>query len=127
MATLKDSCMGLLVRFSWMIRRHPARFLFTDQAFSAVTRMETAEVKFLQRRWLANGEGKIWDVGASLGKYTCDIARNNPNCKVYAFEPNFNSLYFLAHRTARLPNIEIVPSALTTDGRDFKGTYDPNF
>jgi len=128
MATLKDRCIWLLLRFSWMARRNPVRFLFNDSAFNAITgNDDDVEAQFLKRRWVQNGSGKIWDVGASLGKYTCDIARANPNCRVYAFEPNFNSLYFLAYRTARFSNVEIVPSALTADGRDFKGTYDPNF
>ena len=109
------------MRVSWTLRRNPARFLFNDGNFKRVTGGEREEVEFLRRRWLQNGSGSIWDVGASLGKYTCDIARANPNCKIFAFEPNLNSLYFLAHRTAKLPNIEIVPCALTADGREMKG------
>jgi FkbM family methyltransferase len=119
--------MDVLLRISWAIRRNPARFLFTDGNFQRVTGGERAEVEFLRRRWLPDGNGGIWDVGASVGKYTCDIARTNPNCKILAFEPNLNSLYFLAHRTAKLPNVEIVPCALTADGREMKGSYDPNF
>jgi FkbM family methyltransferase len=46
---------------------------------------------------------------------------------VYAFEPNLNSLYFLGHRTARFPNVTIVPCAITADGREIKGSYNPNF
>jgi FkbM family methyltransferase len=127
MKSPRDICMGVLLKTSWALRRNPARFLFSDGNFERVTGGERDEVSFLKRRWLANGSGTIWDVGASLGKYTCDIARANPNCKVLAFEPNLNSLYFLAHRASRLPNIEIVPCALTADGRDMLGSYEPNF
>jgi len=127
MKSLRDICMGVLMRVSWALRRNPARFLFNDGNFKRVTGGEREEVEFLRRRWLQNGAGSIWDVGASLGKYTCDIARANPNCKIFAFEPNLNSLYFLAHRTAKLANIEIVPCALTADGREMKGSYEPNF
>lgn len=127
MRSTRDICMGVLLKTSWMLRRNPARFLFSDGNFERVTGGEQEEVEFLRRRWLANGNGTIWDVGASLGKYTCDMARANPNCKVLAFEPNLNALYFLAHRAARLPNIEIVPCALTADGRDMMGSYEPNF
>ncbi len=119
--------MGFLMWLSWRLRSNPSRFLFNDRTFGAITGGERSEVEFLKRRWVVNGTGIIWDVGASLGKYTCDIARANPNCKVFAFEPNFNSLYFLAHRTAKLTNVEIVPGALTADGRDLKGTYNPDF
>lgn len=127
MKSARDICMGALMRLSWTLRRNPARFLFSDGNFKRITGGERDEVEFLKRRWLSNGNGSIWDVGASLGKYTCDIARANPNCKIFAFEPNLNSLYFLAHRTARFPNIQIVPSALTADGREMKGSYEPNF
>jgi FkbM family methyltransferase len=127
MKSPRDICMGLLLKTSWMLRRNPARFLFSDGNFERVTGGERDEVKFLKRRWLPSGSGTIWDVGASLGKYTCDIARANPNCRVLAFEPNLNSLYFLAHRAARLPNIQIIPTALTADGRDMMGSYEPNF
>jgi len=127
MKTPRDICMGILLKTSWALRRNPSRFLFSDKNFTRVTGGEREEVEFLKRRWVAEGSGTIWDVGASLGKYTCDIARANPNCKIFAFEPNLNSVYFLAHRTSRFPNIEIVPTALTMDGRDMKGSYDPNF
>ena len=127
MSSIKDIGIGVLLRLSWALRRNPVRFLFSDRNFQRVTGGEADEVAFLRRRWLANGAGSIWDVGASVGKYVCDIARANPNCKIFAFEPNLNSLYFLAHRTAKTPNIEIVPCALTADGRDMLGTYDPDF
>ncbi|HEU6448127.1 MAG TPA: FkbM family methyltransferase [Verrucomicrobiae bacterium] len=127
MKTPRDICMGILLKTSWALRRNPARFLFSDKNFSRVTGGEQEEVEFLKRRWQENGSGTIWDVGASLGKYTCDIARANPNCKIFAFEPNLNSIYFLAHRAARFSTIEIVPTALTADGRDMKGSYEPNF
>jgi FkbM family methyltransferase len=124
---LRDHLIGAGMRLSWTIRSHPARFLFTDGLFKRLARTDAEEAALLQRRWLKTGTGSIWDVGASLGKFTCDIARANPNCRVYAFEPNLNSLYFLAHRTARFPNVEIVPAALTVEGRDMKGSYSPDF
>ena len=66
------------------------------------------------------------DVGASLGKYTTLLAEANPNQQVYAFEPNLNSLYYLGYRTAKYPNVTIVPAALTIDGKPMRATYDPN-
>ena len=66
-------------------------------------------------------------MGASVGKYTTKLAESNPDAIIVAFEPNLNSLYYLAYRTASYPNIVIVPSALTADGEPMKGTYSPDF
>lgn len=124
---LIDYLIGAASWVSWKVRSNPTRFLFSDWLFKQIAKADSEEARFLNRRWLESGTGVIWDVGASLGKFTCDIARANPNCRVYAFEPNFNSIYFLAYRTYRLPNVEIVPAALTHDGRDIKGSYHPDF
>ena len=71
-------------------------------------------------RW----DGPVWDVGASLGRQAYRVARNH---KVYAFEPNLNSLQFLGYNLQDCSDVVIVPCALTLDGRPMKGSYHPDF
>ena len=100
------------------------RFLYSDGILKIFdSAEENGEAKFFRRKW----DGPIWDVGASVGKYTAMLARANPDRMIYAFEPNLNSLYYLGHRTARFPNVVIVPCALTVDGKPFKTTCSADF
>jgi FkbM family methyltransferase len=75
---------------------------------------------------LCNGkwDGPVWDVGACFGRHTFRIAEHH---SVYAFEPNLNSLQFLAYNLRLCPNAVIVPCALTADGKPMKGTYHADF
>ena len=107
---------------SHYIRHHPFRFLIKGGRFKFFSPTDPAEEKYCSSAW----PGPIWDVGASLGKYTPMIAAANPNQPVYAFEFNLNSLYYLGYRTAQYPNVTIVPGALTLDSKPMKITYDPN-
>ena len=119
--------MGFLTKFlfyfSHHLRQHPFRFLIGGKLFSFFSSSEPGEEEVYRRAW----PGPIWDIGASLGKYTVVLAEANPNQRVYAFEPNLNSLYYLGYRTAKYPNVVIVPALLTVDARFAKTTYDPNF
>ncbi len=105
-----------------LIRQNPARFLFTDAIVGSS--VDEPEADFFSKNL---GKVVIWDVGASIGKLTTIMAKNSPQATVFAFEPNLNSLYFLAYRTAKYNNVVIVPCALTTDGTTLTGTYDPDF
>ena len=117
--------MNLISKVHFAIRRHWSRFLFSDRILSWFSDLtDPKELSFFTRDW---GGGTIWDVGASVGKYTTILANNNPRSHVVAFEPNFNSLYYLAYRTAKLSNVSIAPNALTSSGQPFIGTYDPDF
>jgi len=69
-------------------------------------------------------DGPVWDVGASFGRHTYRVAQHH---KVYAFEPNLNSLQFLAYNLRNCSNAVIVPCALTLDGMPLKGTYHADF
>jgi len=120
---LKARAMVLAMKLSFWFRHHPARFLLSDTFLGAVDKSIQGEVKLLNRDW----QGTIWDVGASIGKYTTILARANPNHLIYAFEPNLNSLYYLGYRTARFKNVVIVPCALTSDGAAFKTSYSADF
>lgn len=75
---------------------------------------------------LCNGQwnGPVWDVGACFGRHTFRIAQRHP---IYAFEPNLNSLQFLAYNLRDCSNAVIVPCALTVDGKPMKGTYHADF
>jgi FkbM family methyltransferase len=112
----------LAMQVNFFIRRHPSRWLYTDRLLGKYVDLQ--EAPYLERCW---GEGVIWDVGASVGKYTGIISKHNPRATIYAFEPNLNSLYYLAYRTARFSNVVIVPNALTADGNPLKGSHDPDF
>jgi FkbM family methyltransferase len=118
--------MHYINKFAWwlnlFIRRNPSRFLFTDALLGKF--LDGPEVEFFSQN---RGSAVIWDVGASIGKLTTIMAKNSPGATVFAFEPNLNSLYFLAYRAARYSNVVIVPCALTTDGKTLSGTYDPDF
>ena len=112
----------LAMRLNFSIRRHPSRWLYTDHFLGKF--MDEKEMPFFVRDW---GRAVIWDVGASIGKYTTILAKHSPNATICAFEPNLNSLYYLAYRTASYPNVVIMPNALTVDGSSMKGTYNPDF
>jgi len=77
-------------------------------------------------RCICEGEwnGPVWDVGASLGRMAYRIARHH---SVITFEPNLNSLQFLAHNLVDCDKVLIVPMALTLDGAPMKGSYHPDF
>jgi FkbM family methyltransferase len=119
--------MGFLTKFlfyfSHRLRHHPFRFLIAGRSFSLFSSSEPGEEEVYRRSW----PGPVWDIGASLGKYTVVMAEANPKQTVYAFEPNLNSLYFLGYRTAKYSNVVIVPAALTVDTKIMATTYDPNF
>jgi FkbM family methyltransferase len=110
------------MRINFLIRRHPSRWLYSERLLGSY--MDAHEVPFFTRDW---GDCAVWDVGASIGKYTTIMAKNSPRAKIFAFEPNLNSLYYLAYRTAKYPNVVIVPNALTADGGLLKGSHDPDF
>jgi FkbM family methyltransferase len=120
---IRSKATQVLLKMSFWLRHHPARFLFSDALMGAADKSVEGEARLLNRDW----QGSIWDVGASVGKYTTILARANPKHRVYAFEPNLNSLYYLGYRTAKLPNVVIVPCALTSDGSPFKTSYSPDF
>ncbi len=107
---------------NYSIRRHPSRLLYTDRFLGKY--IDAKEEPFFIKDW---GRGIIWDVGASIGKYTTVLAKHNPNATICAFEPNLNSIYYLAYRTAACQNVIIVPNALTLDGGALKGSHDPDF
>jgi FkbM family methyltransferase len=112
----------LAMTMNYSIRRHPSRFLYRDSVLSRF--VDETEIAYFRKDW---GKGVIWDVGASVGKYTTMLAKSNPNATIYAFEPNLNSLYYLANRTESYPNVVIVPNALTPNGGTIMGTHDPDF
>jgi FkbM family methyltransferase len=113
---------NLAIRLNFLIRRHPSRWLYTERMLGNF--MDEHEAAFFTRDW---GEGVVWDVGASIGKYTTILARHSPRTTIFAFEPNLNSLYYLGYRTAKFANVCIVPNALTADGAPLKGSHEPNF
>lgn len=119
--------LGPIYKLSHKLRSNPIRFLFSDRLFDLWGREKDAETELMRKNWNGGPGSSIWDVGASLGKFTTLLAQANPQSRVYAFEPNLNSLYFLAHRTARFPNVTVVPCAITADGREMKGSYNPDF
>jgi FkbM family methyltransferase len=112
-----------LFYFSHYLRHNPFRFLIRGKMSRFFSPGDPGEEKLCSRAW----PGPIWDVGASLGKYTPLMAEANPNQPVYAFEPNLNSLYYLGYRTAKYKNVVIVPGPLTVDAKIVPATYDPNF
>ena len=112
-----------LFYLSHKIRNHPFRFLIRGDRFRFFSPTDPDEEALCRKSW----PGPIWDVGASLGKYTPMMAEANPNQPIFAFEPNLNSLYYLGYRTAQYPNVTIVPGALSIDGKAIRTSYDANF
>lgn len=110
------------MRVNYLVRRHPSRFLYRDDLLRRF--VDHNELPLLSRNW---GQSVIWDVGASIGKYTTILAKNSPMATVYAFEPNLNSLYYLAYRTARYQNVVVVPNALTSHKGFVPSSYDPDY
>ncbi len=111
----------MCMKMSFALRGNPARVLYSDALLNLFS--DSKEVVYFDKEW----GPVIWDVGASVGKYTVRLAKSNPNATIFAFEPNLNSLYYLAYRTAAYPNVVIVPNAMTLDGGAIPGTYSPNF
>ena len=120
----KENLILKLMKLSFLLREHPIRFLYSDALLRLLgSNQNTRESVFFQQEW----PGPIWDVGASVGKFTAMLAEANPDRTVYAFEPNLNSLYYLGHRTSRFSNVVIVPCALTIDGKPFKTSHSADF
>ena len=120
----KDYLILKLMKLSFLLREHPLRFLYSDSILRLLGSNQNTRESFLfTQKW----PGPIWDVGASVGKFTAMLAEANPERTVYAFEPNLNSLYYLGHRTSRFPNVVIVPCALTIDGKPFKTSHSADF
>jgi len=71
-----------------------------------------------------NWDGPVWDVGAAFGRHAYRVARRH---RVYAFEPNLNTLQFLAYNLRAAADVVIVPCALTADGKPITGTYHADF
>lgn len=111
----------MCMKLSFALRGNPARFLYSDAILNRFC--DSAEIGYFDKEW----GSVIWDVGASVGKYTVRLAKSNPDATIVAFEPNLNSLYYLAYRTASYPNVIIVPNAMTLDGKPIPGSYSPNF
>jgi FkbM family methyltransferase len=114
---------GYAFKISLKLRHNPARFLFRDFFFNLSNPYDAGELQFARRPWT----GDVWDIGASVGKFTGVLAQANPDHRVFAFEPNLNSIYFLAYRTSRFKNVVIVPAALTLDGKPMTTSYNPDF
>src|SRR5258705_5195102 len=114
---------GYAFKLSLKLRHNPARLLFRDFFFRLTNPYDPAEWELVTRSW----NGDVWDLGASVGKFTPILARANPNHRVFAFEPNLNSLYYLGYRTASFKNVIIVAAALTNDGEPIPASYDPDF
>jgi FkbM family methyltransferase len=120
----KENLVLALMKLSFLLREHPIRFLYSDSVLRFLgSKQNSEELVFFKQRW----QGPIWDVGASVGKFTAMLAEANPDRTVYAFEPNLNSLYYLGHRTSRFPNVVIVPCALTIDGKPFTTSHSADF
>ena len=108
------------IKLNYLLRSHPSKYLYSERLLSGFT--DPVESEHINCNWF----GPVWDVGASVGKYTTTLARHNLH-RVYAFEPNLNSLYYLAHRTREYTNVVIVPNALTTHGFTQKASFNPDF
>ena len=121
MKSLFNVLTSAAINTSLALRRNPFRFLNSDLLSSPF--LDHNECEFFCRKW----SGPIWDVGASIGKFTTLMAKSNPRQPVYAFEPNLNSLYFLGHKMRRYKNAVIVPNALTVKSETIDGTCDPDF
>jgi FkbM family methyltransferase len=120
----KENLVLKLMKLSFLLREHPLRFFYSDSVLKFLgSDQNSAELVFFKQKW----PGPIWDVGASVGKFTAMLAEANPDKTVYAFEPNLNSLYYLGHRTSRFANVVIVPCALTVDGGPFKTSHSADF
>ena len=113
----------MIMQLSFWSRHNPTRYLFSEKILKTRGLRVDQELQYFERNW----GGPVWDVGASVGKYTTVLARSNPLNTVFAFEPNLNSLYYLGYRSAKFHNVVIVPTALTLDGSHFETSYDPNF
>ncbi|MGB7767571.1 MAG: hypothetical protein WBN22_01790 [Verrucomicrobiia bacterium] len=100
-----DALNKLVMRLNFFIQRHPSRWLYTERLLGRY--MGEHETRFFMRDW---GEGVVWDVGASIGKYTTIIARQSPWATIFAFEPNLNSLYYPSCRTAKFTNGALSPT-----------------
>lgn len=112
---------NLAIKLNYLLRSHPSKFLYSGTVLSRF--LDPVEAPHIVK----DHGGTVWDVGASVGKYTALLSHKNSNHTVYAFEPNFNSLFYLAWRTQHLQNVVIVPSALTAYGQIIPGTHNADF
>ena len=104
-------------------QNRPARWINSNSIYELV-RPRGWEPEVLD--CLCNGkwDGPVWDVGAAFGRHAYRVARHH---RVYAFEPNLNTLQFLAYNLRAAADVVIVPCALTVDGKPITGTYHADF
>jgi FkbM family methyltransferase len=86
--------------------------------------MYNEEFVNLQIDSISPREGIALDIGANHGMHTRKIAEKFT--KVYAFEPHPQNIEVLKQQTAKHPNIEIVPAAITPTSGPVKLYNCPN-
>lgn len=75
--------------------------------------METnGEYYFLRKLFLATKLKTVFDVGCNEGEYSEIIIKNNPNTKVYCFDPDQKALDVLRERLGQSQNLSIVNCAV---------------
>jgi FkbM family methyltransferase len=67
-----------------------------------------------------NDNDVIIDIGAHVGVVSTYLAKANPNCKIYSFEPTSNTFHCLSKNIIKneIKNVKIFNTAITSDGRD---------
>jgi FkbM family methyltransferase len=104
-------------------QNRPARWVNSNRFYELI-RPGAWEPEVLECLCTSQWDGPVWDVGASFGRHSYRVAKFH---QVFAFEPNLNSLQFLAYNLKNCANVVIVPCALTLDGKPMKGTYHADF
>jgi FkbM family methyltransferase len=104
-------------------QNRPARWLNSNSLYEII-RPGRWEPKVLDCLCEGDWDGPVWDVGAAFGRHAYRVARRH---RVYAFEPNLNTIQFLAYNLRGCDNVVIVPNALTVDGKPVNGTYHADF
>jgi FkbM family methyltransferase len=104
-------------------QNRPARWINCNRFYEMI-RPGAWEPEVLQCLREVKWNGPVWDVGAAFGRHAYRLARER---QVFAFEPNLNTLQFLAYNLRKCPSAVVVPCALTPDGKTMKGTYHADF
>ncbi|HSH93223.1 MAG TPA: FkbM family methyltransferase [Roseimicrobium sp.] len=118
------SLMHLFHRFRIEACRHRFASFLNSNGLHERFHPEGWEPEVLKLLCETKWNGPVWDVGASFGRHAYRVSRFH---KIFAFEPNLNSLHFLGYNLKGCPNATIVPCALTVDGKPMMGTCHPDF
>jgi FkbM family methyltransferase len=114
----------LLCELSFEVKRNRLTRLLHHPVVAQKLHPEAAEPAVMKCILEGDWRGPVWDVGGFVGNLAYAVAQQH---KVIVFEPNLCNLYYLGYKLKDCPNATIVPCALTSEGKAWQVSLNPDF